>query len=81
MKTPSGKAFRGVSRYTSGVDLQLNLDRDRIINRQQLQEQLERKVGDSTGMIGLTDFARWQLICCSVQMSEKHIISRMKIRE
>lgn len=59
MRTPAGKPFRGVSRYTSReLDLKLNLNRDRILNRQQLQAQLERTVGQTTEYDRLDRFRR-----------------------
>tara|TARA_B100000945_G_C20398861_1_gene606238 strand:- start:71 stop:1414 length:1344 start_codon:yes stop_codon:yes gene_type:complete len=49
MRTPSGKPFSGVSRYTSReLDLKLNLNKDRIVQRQILQLQLERTIGQTT---------------------------------
>ena len=41
MRTPNGKPFRGVSRYTSReLDLKLNLNKERLVQRQTLQSQL-----------------------------------------
>ena len=49
MRTPTGKPFRGVSRYTSReLDLKLNLNKERLLQRQKLQSQLERVVGQTT---------------------------------
>ena len=49
MRTPTGKPFRGVSRYTSReLDLKLNLNKERLLQRQTLQSQLERVVGQTT---------------------------------
>ncbi len=49
MRTPAGRPFRGVSRYTSReLDLKLNLDKERILKRQALQSKLERVVGTTT---------------------------------
>ena len=46
MKTPAGKPFGGVSRYTNReLDLKLHLPKDRILGRQALREKLERTVG------------------------------------
>jgi hypothetical protein len=46
MKTPAGKPFGGVSRYTKReLDLKLHLPKDRILGRQALREKLERTVG------------------------------------
>lgn len=46
MKTPAGKPFGGVSRYTNReLDLKLHLQKDRILGRQALREKLERTVG------------------------------------
>lgn len=46
MKTPAGKPFGGVSRYTSReLDLKLNLEEDRIVERQTLLNKVEREVG------------------------------------
>ena len=46
MKTPAGKPFGGVSRYTSReLDLKLNLEHERIVERQSLLKQVERPVG------------------------------------
>jgi len=46
MKTPDGKPFGGVSRYTNReLDLKLHLQKDRILERQALREKLERTVG------------------------------------
>jgi len=48
MRTPTGKPFRGVSRYTSReLDLKLNLNKERLLQRQTLQSQLERVVGQT----------------------------------
>lgn len=59
MRTPAGKPFRGVSRYTSReLDLKLNLDRDRIVKRQHLQSQLERTIGQTTEYERLDRFRR-----------------------
>ena len=49
MRTPNGKPFRGVSRYTSReLDLKLNLNKERLLQRQTLQSKLERVVGQTT---------------------------------
>ena len=49
MRTPTGKPFRRVSRYTSReLDLKLNLNKERLLQRQTLQSQLERVVGQTT---------------------------------
>jgi hypothetical protein len=49
MRTPAGKPFGGVSRYTSReLDLKLNLQKKRIVQRQSLREQLERPVGSES---------------------------------
>lgn len=46
MKTPAGKPYGGVSRYTAHeLDLKLNLRRERIITRNALRQQLERTIG------------------------------------
>ena len=46
MRTPGGKPYAGVSRYTNReLNLKLNVKRDRIMDRQALQQQLERTVG------------------------------------
>lgn len=46
MKTPAGKPFGGVSRYTDEeLDLKLNLERQRVVQRQGLRTRLERTIG------------------------------------
>lgn len=46
MRTPAGKPYGGVSRYTSReLDLKLNLQESRIAKRQALRRQLEQPVG------------------------------------
>ena len=46
MKTPAGKPYGGVSRYTNHeLELKLGLGRGRVETRQTLRERLEREVG------------------------------------
>lgn len=46
MKTPAGKPYGGVSRYTNReLDLKLNLNRERVLQRKSLQGQLDRTIG------------------------------------
>ena len=46
MRTPAGKPYAGVSRYTSReLDLKLYVKPERIVQRQLLRERLERPVG------------------------------------
>jgi hypothetical protein len=46
MRTPAGKPYGGVSRYTeSNLDLKLHVEKSRIVQRQSLRKQLERNIG------------------------------------
>ncbi|MDP7206007.1 MAG: DUF1501 domain-containing protein [Pirellulaceae bacterium] len=57
MRTPAGKPFGGVSRYTSReLDLKLNLQKKRILQRQSLREQLEREIGSESDYHRLNRF-------------------------
>ena len=48
MRTPAGKPYAGVTRYTDRVlDLKLNLEKSRLRDRRQLLEQLDSKLGES----------------------------------
>ena len=59
MKTPAGKPFGGVSRYTSReLDLKLNLDKERLIDRKSLHKQLERNVGSKSDYDRLDRFRK-----------------------
>ncbi|MEC7564998.1 MAG: DUF1501 domain-containing protein [Planctomycetota bacterium] len=59
MKTPAGKSFQGVSRYTNReLDLTLQLDKTRILQRQRLQVQLERQIGSDTDYDRLDRFRK-----------------------
>ena len=54
MKTPAGKPYGGTSRYTNReLDLKLNLNRDRVEDRQYLKKKLARTIGEES------DFTRF----------------------
>lgn len=59
MRTPAGKPFGGVSRYTSReLDLKLNLEKARVRSRQALRQQLERPVGNASDYERMDRFRR-----------------------
>lgn len=59
MRTPAGKPFGGVSRYTNReLDLKLRLKPARIADRQVLRERLERVVGTASDYDRLDRFRR-----------------------
>ena len=59
MRTPAGKPFGGVSRYTSReLELKLTLEKSRVLTRQSLRQQLERPIGQSADYERLQRFRR-----------------------
>ena len=59
MRTPAGKPFGGVSRYTNReLDLKLNLEKSRVVKRRSLREQLERPVGNESDYQRLDRFRK-----------------------
>jgi hypothetical protein len=59
MRTPAGKPYGGVSRYTKHeLDLKLNIQRDRIVQRLSLRERIERQVGSEFDYEGFDRFRK-----------------------
>ncbi len=59
MRTPAGKPYGGTSRYTNReLDLRLNLEPRRVVQRQTLRNQLERRVGTVSDFEGYNRFRR-----------------------
>ncbi len=57
MKTPAGRPYGGTSRYTNReLDLKLNVQPQRVVERQSLRSQLERTVGTADDYEGFDRF-------------------------
>ncbi|MEC9091148.1 MAG: DUF1501 domain-containing protein, partial [Planctomycetota bacterium] len=67
MKTPAGKPYGGTSRYTNReLDLKLNLNRDRVEDRQYLKKRLTRSIGSKEDF---TRFNQFELMAKDMLLS------------
>ena len=67
MKTPTGKPYGGVSRYTDEeLDLKLNVERQRVVQRQALRARLDRTIGTP---VDYEQFDRFQRMAAAMLLS------------
>lgn len=67
MKTPAGKPYGGTSRYTNReLDLKLNLNKDRVEDRQYLKKRLTRPIGTTDDF---TRFNQFEMMATDMLLS------------